>query len=284
MPDVTHLQIASIWIDVSIREEHSRGAEVTQHPVEEGADVTDHVRLQAPTLQIEGVVTNTPIEQPGSHADGATASNAGITLQKYGGGDLEIMRASGTQSIEIEGEPTLGALGIVPGIDQAASLVREVGVDVRARRRLQMIVPKETLGPAPKHAIGLVFDKPFDRVRAVYNALVATFEARRPVQIVTGLAVYEQVVLTDLSINREASTAGTLHFGCTGQVLRIVKNAKGLVGAPDPIVPRGKPAVNLGNQAPQPVAASDPAAQQVSTYKQIKDAVGAAVTSFLHGS
>ncbi len=252
---VTHLQIASIWIDVSLREEHTSSAQLARHPIESGADVVDHVRLSPDQIVMEGVVTNQPIELPGSHADGATTDESGFTLQrKAGDGPIDMMRHDGTVTVPIEGEPSLGFLGLLPGVDQAASLLRTAGRDVRGKRKLEMLVPKMKLGSSQKHAVALRFSKPMDRVKAVHDALRATFEARRPVQIVTGLRVYESVVLVDLSIMRDASNSGALHFGATGEVVRIVKSETAEVGgAPDPAEVRATPVVDKGAQTTAPV-------------------------------
>ena len=249
--EVTHVEIASIWIDVSIREQHDLQAEATRHPVEEGADVTDHVRENPDTVQIEGVVTNQPIELPGSHVDGATADESGFQLTR------DAARATGTTDIRIEGEPTLGLLGLVPGVDQAATLLRTFGPDARSKKQLTAVVPKLITNAQPFQANALRFSKEFDRVRAVREALWAAFKARKPVQLITGLIVYDAVVLTDLSVMRDASSAGTLHFGATAQIIRIVKSATGIVGAPDPVNARGKPGLNKGNQNTAPVAPAE---------------------------
>jgi hypothetical protein len=51
-----------IVLDASLREEHSAQAEVTQHPVETGPNITDNIRPMPMRLTIEGFVTNTPIK------------------------------------------------------------------------------------------------------------------------------------------------------------------------------------------------------------------------------
>jgi hypothetical protein len=265
MAEVTHLQIASIWIDVSIREEHNSQAELSRHPVEDGADVTDHVRLLPDQIRIEGVVTNQPIELPASHADGATADESGFALRH------DRALPTGTTSKTLEGEPTLGFLGLLPGVAQATTLLRTVGPDVRTKKKLEMVLPQLQKSTAQFQANALRFSKEFDRVKAVHDALRAAFVARKPVQIVTGLRVYEAVVLIDLSIMRDAASAGTLHFGATGEIIRVVKSATGLIGAPDPVHARAKPAVSKGNQttAPVPPAEIPPAAaDRVSALEQ----------------
>ena len=55
------VKIGVFLIDASIRESHTFASELTAHPVEEGADVTDHVRTLPITLTIDGIVSDTPI-------------------------------------------------------------------------------------------------------------------------------------------------------------------------------------------------------------------------------
>lgn len=51
-----------IAVDVALREEFEYASEVTDHPIESGADVTDNVRARPVGYTIEGVISNTPIE------------------------------------------------------------------------------------------------------------------------------------------------------------------------------------------------------------------------------
>jgi hypothetical protein len=51
-----------IQLEASVSESHRRVAEVTEHPVEAGADVSDHIRFKARELDITGIVSNTPIQ------------------------------------------------------------------------------------------------------------------------------------------------------------------------------------------------------------------------------
>jgi hypothetical protein len=49
-----------VTLDASISERYSSTAEVTDHPVEEGVDISDHVRRRPREIVIEGMVSNTP--------------------------------------------------------------------------------------------------------------------------------------------------------------------------------------------------------------------------------
>lgn len=66
------IKIDHYAIDAALSEDHDLEAAVTEFPVEEGAAVTDHVRLKPRTVTIKGIVTNTPI---GAVADFRGGSN-----------------------------------------------------------------------------------------------------------------------------------------------------------------------------------------------------------------
>lgn len=64
-------RIDSIAIDAIVREVHKFAGEVTEHPVETGSNLADHYRQAPRGVQLEGVITDTPIRVPGSHNNGA---------------------------------------------------------------------------------------------------------------------------------------------------------------------------------------------------------------------
>lgn len=66
----TKARIGTVELDASISETHAATAVATRHPVESGADVSDHVHLNPRTFLIEGLITNHPLEVPGTQADG----------------------------------------------------------------------------------------------------------------------------------------------------------------------------------------------------------------------
>lgn len=59
----TIAKIDTIELDASISESHVGEVEVTEHPVEQGANISDHARPKPETLSIEGVVSNTPVSR-----------------------------------------------------------------------------------------------------------------------------------------------------------------------------------------------------------------------------
>lgn len=52
--------IGALELDASVTEGHEGEVEVTEHPVEVGANVSDHARIKPDTLTLEGVISATP--------------------------------------------------------------------------------------------------------------------------------------------------------------------------------------------------------------------------------
>lgn len=73
----------SIELDASISERHAAAVELTRHPIESGANPSDHAREQPERVTIDGLFTNTPLG-PTTRAARATggAGYAGEQLAK----------------------------------------------------------------------------------------------------------------------------------------------------------------------------------------------------------
>lgn len=68
-------KIGEVVLDASIEEMHSIEADATEHPVEEGADVSDHYRPRPRVFAIECTVSNTPLPGfPGANIVSGVAS------------------------------------------------------------------------------------------------------------------------------------------------------------------------------------------------------------------
>lgn len=52
---------SQIAFDATVSERHRHELKVTEHPVEEGASVSDHAQLEPDVLDIQGIISNTPI-------------------------------------------------------------------------------------------------------------------------------------------------------------------------------------------------------------------------------
>lgn len=55
-------KIGIVQFDAMLTETHMNEAEVTDHPVELGSDVTDNVKMHPRSIELNGLISNTPIE------------------------------------------------------------------------------------------------------------------------------------------------------------------------------------------------------------------------------
>src|ERR1700682_4031627 len=64
-----HVPIYFAWdggdfhFDAVLNEQHNIDSQVTEHAVEEGSNIADHVRPNPITVQIKGLITNTPVNR-----------------------------------------------------------------------------------------------------------------------------------------------------------------------------------------------------------------------------
>jgi len=61
----TKTRIGSVLLDASISESHVVDADISEHPVEDGSDITDNYRIGSRRITIHGRVTNSPIYAAG---------------------------------------------------------------------------------------------------------------------------------------------------------------------------------------------------------------------------
>jgi len=80
---ITDNQNVSIKIDVVSQETHSLSDTITDHPVEEGSDVSDHDRPDPDQVTLECLITNTPLD--GTAPDPNRGNNAWQSLKNLRG-------------------------------------------------------------------------------------------------------------------------------------------------------------------------------------------------------
>lgn len=74
-------KIDTIVLDCTVSATHTSDVTVTQHPVEQGFAVTDHVRKQPQKLTLTGIVSNTPL---GKEVKRSFNAGEGIVLETIG--------------------------------------------------------------------------------------------------------------------------------------------------------------------------------------------------------
>ncbi len=140
----TLTRIGEVRLDAAVREEHVASARVTESPVESGAKISDHVVLEPQTLNIDGVITDTPVYL---HPASQNEDDGLLTVP---------LASSGSRAID------------------------------------------------------------------AFEALRRLLEARAPLTVVTGLHVYENMVLTNVSVPREPESGLALRFSAELRQVRIV--------------------------------------------------------------
>ena len=55
------VSIGELVLDVALEETHARQARITEHPVESGCTIADHIQALPESVQLEGVISNTPL-------------------------------------------------------------------------------------------------------------------------------------------------------------------------------------------------------------------------------
>lgn len=81
LPTSKRTQIGSIVLDATISESHTGDVEATDHPVEFGAAITDHLRPKPDMLTLEGLITNTPLPDPNDVTVSIQRSFGGVNFQ-----------------------------------------------------------------------------------------------------------------------------------------------------------------------------------------------------------
>lgn len=193
-------------------------SEPSEHPVELGANIVDHVRQSPKEITLRVYVTNTPIVRDGILGRGEVAT-VEMEFPKY----------------EPPVEPTPGSLFRLAG-----GALSAIGDAIFG-------------GPPPAALQVLIFNPVFDRVAELEAQLERLQNLGAPLNVITPTKFHENMVITHVSAPREEY--GGAEFEITLRQIRLVTNA--IVSAPQPLEPRGAPAVAKGSQSAKPLAGKD---------------------------
>lgn len=75
-------------LDAAVNEQHSTMAQITEHQVEQGVNISDHIRPMPKRITIEGVITNTPIIVPTTYMQGVTAQSTSSKIKPASNGPV----------------------------------------------------------------------------------------------------------------------------------------------------------------------------------------------------
>lgn len=170
-----------VSLDCAEREGHKLSSQVTEHPIEAGANASDHIRAEPDRVELIGVVTNTPLALPPDNVDGVQETDE-----------------------TIDGSPrtvgnTFGTLGL-PGAGFLA--------------RIPLPLPRQ-------QASTRGFSPTFDRVTAVYEAMRRLKDEGALVTIATELRTYENMAIESIDIERTAEIGDALSLSISAKEVRL---------------------------------------------------------------
>jgi len=144
--------IGDLALDCTVTETHTATSTVTEHPVESGANITDHIRPEPVQLSITGIVSDTPI--------GSRQVQRSIAV---GGASVQVTQQEPPTSTTGYGRAAWAKLD---AIRTAAKPVKVVTRDKTYENMalVSLSVPKES-----KTGGALYFTAQFKQIRIVYN-------------------------------------------------------------------------------------------------------------------
>lgn len=229
--------------DIISGEEHTITAEVSDHPVEEGADVSDNVRAGLQRLSLRGVVTDSPINQVSAVALSGPLQGAFSPLKLTG----RVSRQRVAFNVE-GGQP----FGVVPnGVPVIGGLAVPFNGFVRPATPVNVKPADFVQDFYNVSGSFLQFPTAMKRVRAAFTNLCGLCREGIPVEVSTDIRNYNRMLITSITAPRDGTDS--IEFSIDLRELRTVKTQKTFVtrkpAAAKPAEKRAVPDVQKGKQA-----------------------------------
>lgn len=206
----------ALYFDVTKDETQEFESKATEHPVEDGANIADHVRKELNRVTITVFVSNSPIEDVNSR--GSSLRSTPLKFDKY------------TPPLP------LNPLGAVTELAKAG--IGAIGAALFG-------------GPSEIAATVLTFDSEFDAVEETLATLESLRDTVQLIDVVTPKRLHEAMFLEKIHINRNDKSGDGADFELSFRELRKVKVS--IVGAPTiPKEVRANTPKNKGAKAPTP--------------------------------
>lgn len=222
--------VGVIRLDAVLSQSPEDTLTITDHPVEQGANVVDHAREEPTRLSIEGIVSTLP----NRHIDTDTG------LQTF---ELTLpvrFRDRDSQTIDLHPPK--------PPITRSVGGLVSAGIGALLGNTVKVQVRPETLPGTIKVQIqGLQQQSPRNRVRDVYEALLRVQSARALCTVNTRDRDYFDMMVERVAVSRSVDNGASSQFQIDFKHIRIASSKT--VAAPKPTETRGKGPVNNGSQA-----------------------------------
>lgn len=198
--------------DVTTSEGHEGTTTITEHPVEDGPNVSDHARSEAERITIEAFISNKPLW-----------SNLSIKEIREDGWAYQSVK------LEIPDKPS--SFTPTPGgVTQA--IVNAVN---------------SFMNPQPDKATILKARAPRNRPREAYEKIEEARLKHRLIRVETSLREYDSMMIERLSVPRSVENGSGETFQIDLKRIRIVKSES--VDAPEPTEARGGSTQSKGSKS-----------------------------------
>lgn len=179
---------AVIEYDAVTSENHNTDAAITDHPVEVGANITDHVRTEPTRVSQEIIITNTPVNE------GTVTDMVQVGL---------ILLTKTQVQLETKGRARVGSATVSRGFVQPFR-----GPGLPRIHDTPRATASDTMDVSTGTSISVLEGfSTADRVRAVYEALIELQASGQPLTLVTDLKEYEDVLIKSIGVPRTASAS-----------------------------------------------------------------------------
>jgi hypothetical protein len=196
-------------IDATISEEHVFASQATMHTIEQGDNISDHVIKKPIQLTISGVISGDPYPEQATvtidDTPGATAWKGEAV--KIGAGALSGAVGS------LAGGGAIGGVATFATSKISGTLLQKAA-QAEAEKQRQQIASK-------------VGDNGFSPiVKTAFDLLKSIYDGRIPVEITTGLDVYQNMIMESLTLPRNPGTVRSLPFTASFRQVNIVASEK----------------------------------------------------------
>jgi len=230
-------------LDAALRLVPSRSVTISKNPVESGADITDHAKLENLVFSLDGFVSEDDMNIFASFVSSIGAGAIGTATGGTGGPFAGFVSTAGSAAILSEATN----LALSPDIPPSAGLASQVANRAPGDR---------------------------DFPRKVHNFLLALQQDRALVSVTSRMQVLTNLIITQYSAPQDIQDGRSLRFSMQLEQIQIVNSAT--VQVPENILDKAVSAsaaskANLGKQATQ--AASAAQSNNASLAAQLVDSL-----------
>lgn len=236
----------ALEFDIVSGESHGASASVSDHPVEEGTNISDHVRPDPRTLNLTVRVSDTPIN---------SVYDLGLTAPSGKVGSTQRVRLENTRTPTFKRTSDLQVTG---GYGLGAMLPSNLITGITGRGYVEpKVIPAEfkQINTAID-ATFFGFDAPLQRRMWVHRHLTALCLLGTPVQVSTEYRYYGSMLITQVTAARDGTRSQTFDIQlrefktATTQSVTLKAKPKPAQKRAEPLKPVGKQGVGYDTELP----------------------------------